>query len=52
MFASSLFKIQRTESIHGHIIIIIMAQQPRLLGRAHPWQLVTGQLAALLFYRS
>jgi hypothetical protein len=25
---------------------------PRLLGRAHSWQLVTGQLAALLFYRS
>jgi hypothetical protein len=22
---------------------------PRLLGRAHSWQLVTGQLAALLF---
>jgi hypothetical protein len=42
-------------------IIITMAQQPymglvllfpRLLGRAHSWQLVTGQLAALLFYRS
>jgi hypothetical protein len=25
---------------------------PRLLGLAHSWQLVTGQLAALLFYRS
>jgi hypothetical protein len=26
---------------------------PKLLGRAHSWQLVvTGQLAALLFYRS
>jgi hypothetical protein len=25
---------------------------PRLLGRAHSLQLVTGQLAALLFYRS
>jgi hypothetical protein len=25
---------------------------PRLLGRAHSWQLVTGQLAVLLFYRS
>jgi hypothetical protein len=25
---------------------------PRLLSRAHSWQLVTGQLAALLFYRS
>jgi hypothetical protein len=23
---------------------------PRLLGRAHSWQLVTGQLAALLFH--
>jgi hypothetical protein len=23
---------------------------PRLLGRAHSWQLVTSQLAALLFY--
>jgi hypothetical protein len=43
------------------IIIITMAQQPymgpgplfsRLLSRAHSWQLVTGQLAALLFYRS
>jgi hypothetical protein len=43
------------------IIIITMAQQPymgsgllfpRLLGRAHSWQLVSGQLAALLFYRS
>jgi hypothetical protein len=36
------------------IIIITMAQQPYmgLLGRAHSWQLVTGQLAALLFYRS
>jgi hypothetical protein len=42
-------------------IYITMAQQPymgsglllpRLLGRAHSWQLVTGQLAALLFYRS
>jgi hypothetical protein len=42
-------------------IIITMAQQPymgsfllflRLLGRAHSWQLVTGQLAVLLFYRS
>jgi hypothetical protein len=37
-----------------------MAQQPymglgllfsRLLGRAHLWQVVTGELAALLFYR-
>jgi hypothetical protein len=25
---------------------------PRLLGRAHSWQLATVQLAALLFYRS
>jgi hypothetical protein len=25
---------------------------PMLLGRAHSWQLVTGQLAALLFYQS
>jgi hypothetical protein len=38
-----------------------MAQQPymgpgllfsRLLSNAHSWQLVTGKLAALLFYRS
>jgi hypothetical protein len=44
-----------------YIIIITMAQQPymgpgllfsRLQSRAHSWQLVTGQLAALLFYRS
>jgi hypothetical protein len=41
--------------------IITMAQQPymgsgllfpSLLGRVHLWQLVTGQLAALLFYPS
>ena len=67
-FAIHLFRVidvllhkEAVDFFEYNIITITMAQQlymgsgllfPRLLGRAHLWQLVTGQLAALLFYRS